>query len=235
VERRGPQGPVGEAVRVAATRTRTAQRSNRTRQASSTSGRPPPVLGDMGRSRRRPDGVSRRRAGWRLSPQSSAHVRPCALAPEWERFASFVPNELADLSLVDAYARLLFAPDPAVQLEAARNWCSREDTHMGLAPDSTARISLEPELRAGVRSTGHPLLEQRRVSRRDRADGQRRSARRNTWQADRRPLRRQLPDRDSVAAVQGMGDGGVGRCRRRRPWWWLDDPDIEEALLQVTS
>ena len=64
-------------------------------------------------------------------------------APEWERFASFVPEHLAHLPLVDAYARLLFDPDPAVQLEAARNWCSWEDTHMGLAPDSTARLSLE--------------------------------------------------------------------------------------------
>jgi len=64
-------------------------------------------------------------------------------APEWERFASFVPDRFRDLPLVEAYARLLFDPDPEVQLEAARNWCLWEDTHMGLAPDSTARLSLE--------------------------------------------------------------------------------------------
>jgi len=64
-------------------------------------------------------------------------------APEWERFASFVPDRFRDLPLVEAYARLLFDPDPEVRFEAAKNWCLWEDTHMGLAPDSTARLSLE--------------------------------------------------------------------------------------------
>ena len=71
-------------------------------------------------------------------------------APEWERFASFVPERFRDLPLVEAYARLLFDPDPQTRLEAARNWCVWEDTHMGLAPDSTARLSLEdPEFQLG--------------------------------------------------------------------------------------
>lgn len=64
-------------------------------------------------------------------------------APEWERFASFVPAELADLRLVEAYARLLFDPDPGVRAAAAHEWCIWEDTHMGLAPGAGPRLQLE--------------------------------------------------------------------------------------------
>ncbi|MGD2043292.1 MAG: prolyl aminopeptidase [Acidimicrobiia bacterium] len=64
-------------------------------------------------------------------------------APEWERFASFVPVELADLPLVEAYNHLLFDPDPEVCAAAAHEWCIWEDTHMGLAPDSGPRLQLE--------------------------------------------------------------------------------------------
>src|SRR5215831_2325671 len=40
---------------------------------------------------------------------------------EWDRFASAVPDTLRHLALVDAYATLLFDPDPAIRAHAARN------------------------------------------------------------------------------------------------------------------
>lgn len=64
-------------------------------------------------------------------------------APQWQRFASFVPEELSDLPLVDAYARMLFDPDPGMSASAAYEWCRWEDTHMGLAPGSGPRLQLE--------------------------------------------------------------------------------------------
>ena len=54
---------------------------------------------------------------------------------EWERFAAAVPSRLRDRPLVDAYADLLFDPDPAVQAHAAKEWCAWEDAHVSLAPD----------------------------------------------------------------------------------------------------
>jgi proline iminopeptidase len=53
---------------------------------------------------------------------------------EWDRFASFVPGRLRHLPLVDAYAALLFDPDPAVRDQAAREWCAWEDAHVSLTP-----------------------------------------------------------------------------------------------------
>jgi len=53
---------------------------------------------------------------------------------EWCRFRDGVPAEERDGSLVDAYARLLGGPDPAVRDKAARDWCAWEDTHVSLAP-----------------------------------------------------------------------------------------------------
>ncbi len=54
---------------------------------------------------------------------------------EWDRFAAAVPPALGHLPLVDAYATLLFDPDPAVRDHAAREWCAWEDAHVSLAPD----------------------------------------------------------------------------------------------------
>jgi len=54
---------------------------------------------------------------------------------EWDRFAGAVPPTLRHLPLVDAYATLLFDPDPAVRGHAAREWCAWEDAHVSLAPD----------------------------------------------------------------------------------------------------
>jgi proline iminopeptidase len=53
---------------------------------------------------------------------------------EWDRFAAAVPEGLRHLPLVDAYAALLFDPDPAVREHAAREWCAWEDAHVSLAP-----------------------------------------------------------------------------------------------------
>lgn len=64
-------------------------------------------------------------------------------APQWERFASFVPSELAHLPIVAAYNRLLFDIDPQVRADAALEWCIWEDTHMSLAPDSSPGLQLE--------------------------------------------------------------------------------------------
>jgi proline iminopeptidase len=50
---------------------------------------------------------------------------------EWTRFRDGVPDAERDGRLVDAYARLLNNPDPAVHEKAARDWCAWEDTHMG--------------------------------------------------------------------------------------------------------
>lgn len=53
---------------------------------------------------------------------------------QWDRFASAVPEPLRHLRPVDAYATLLFDPDPAVREHAAREWCAWEDAHVSLAP-----------------------------------------------------------------------------------------------------
>ena len=53
---------------------------------------------------------------------------------EWERFTAAVPDRLRNLRLVDAYATLLFDPDPAVRDNAAREWCAWEDAHISLTP-----------------------------------------------------------------------------------------------------
>lgn len=53
---------------------------------------------------------------------------------EWDRFAAAVPKTLRHLPLVDAYATLLFDPDPVVRAHAAREWCAWEDAHISLTP-----------------------------------------------------------------------------------------------------
>ena len=53
---------------------------------------------------------------------------------EWDRFSAAVPDGLRDLPLVDAYASMLFDPDPVVREHAAREWCAWEDAHVSLTP-----------------------------------------------------------------------------------------------------
>jgi len=67
---------------------------------------------------------------------------------EWERFAAAVPDTLQHLPLVDAYATLLFDPDPIVREHAALAWCAWEDTHISLTSGHTANPRFEdPEFR----------------------------------------------------------------------------------------
>ncbi|MGI5268352.1 hypothetical protein ACQEUU_04320 [Nonomuraea sp. CA-218870] len=54
---------------------------------------------------------------------------------EWERFRDAVPADLRGERLVDAYARLLADPDPAVREKAARDWCDWEDSHVRVHAD----------------------------------------------------------------------------------------------------
>jgi proline iminopeptidase len=56
---------------------------------------------------------------------------------EWARFRDAVPEAERDGSLVDAYARLLGDPDPAVREKAAADWCEWEDTHVAIASQRT--------------------------------------------------------------------------------------------------
>ncbi len=53
---------------------------------------------------------------------------------QWYRFAGAVPEEMQHLSLVDAYATLLFHSDPDVREWAASEWCAWEDAHVSLTP-----------------------------------------------------------------------------------------------------
>jgi proline iminopeptidase len=67
---------------------------------------------------------------------------------EWDRFAGFVPDRLRHLRLVDAYAELLFDPDPEVREQAAIEWCTWEDAHMSLTPgDGPGLADEDPEFR----------------------------------------------------------------------------------------
>jgi proline iminopeptidase len=67
---------------------------------------------------------------------------------EWDRFAGAVPPALRHLRLVDAYATLLFDPDPEVRDHAAREWCAWENAHVSLAPNYTPNPRYEdPEYR----------------------------------------------------------------------------------------
>lgn len=53
----------------------------------------------------------------------------------WEQFVSLVPEQERGGDLAAAYARLLDHPDLQVREQAARAWCTWEDTHVSLAPD----------------------------------------------------------------------------------------------------
>jgi proline iminopeptidase len=72
--------------------------------------------------------TSRREVGW------LTHDVGRVFPQEWERFSAAVPDTLRHLPLVDAYATMLFDPDPIVRDQAARAWCAWEDAHVSLAP-----------------------------------------------------------------------------------------------------
>lgn len=56
---------------------------------------------------------------------------------EWARFRAGVPESERDGDLVAAYARLLEDPDQQVRNEAARSWCTWEDTVLSLEDGAT--------------------------------------------------------------------------------------------------
>ena len=56
------------------------------------------------------------------------------LPQAWERFRDGVPSQDRDGDLVEAYARLLDDPDPAIRERAARDWCDWEDAVVSLEP-----------------------------------------------------------------------------------------------------
>jgi proline iminopeptidase len=67
---------------------------------------------------------------------------------EWDRFAAAVPAALGHLPLVDAYATMLFDPDPKLREEAARAWCAWEETHISLTPNHRRNARFDdPEFR----------------------------------------------------------------------------------------
>jgi proline iminopeptidase len=67
---------------------------------------------------------------------------------EWDQFSAAVPEQLRDLPLVDAYATLLFDPDPSVRDKAAHEWCAWEDAHVSLTPGHSPNPRFEdPEFR----------------------------------------------------------------------------------------
>ncbi len=61
---------------------------------------------------------------------------------EWDHFVELVPEAERRGDLAAAYARLLASPDVALREEAARRWCTWEDTHMSLGPDYTPHLAV---------------------------------------------------------------------------------------------
>jgi proline iminopeptidase len=72
--------------------------------------------------------TSRREVRWITEDVGRIFPREC------ERFSAEVPAALKDRPLVDAYAKMLFDPDPTVRDSAAQEWCAWEDAHVSLAP-----------------------------------------------------------------------------------------------------
>ena len=67
---------------------------------------------------------------------------------EWERFASYVPDGLKGMRIVDAYAALLFADDPSASANAAEAWCAWEESHVSLTPGyAPNKRFLDPDFR----------------------------------------------------------------------------------------
>jgi proline iminopeptidase len=69
---------------------------------------------------------------------------------EWRAFRGHVPGRLRHLRLVDAYAELLFDPDPDVHHAAAAAWCRWEDAHVATAPGAATNPRYDdPRFRLG--------------------------------------------------------------------------------------
>ena len=81
------------------------------------------------------------------------------LFPEqWERLRAGVPAADRDGDIVEAYARMLHDPDPAVRRRAALDWCTWESATPDWPPTpGLASTVHRSRLRAGVRTPGDPL------------------------------------------------------------------------------
>jgi proline iminopeptidase len=55
---------------------------------------------------------------------------------QWERLRNAVPDERRNLDIVEAYAQLLFDPDPDVRERAAYEWCLWESATPSWPPSS---------------------------------------------------------------------------------------------------
>jgi proline iminopeptidase len=55
---------------------------------------------------------------------------------EWARFRAGVPPADRNADLVAAYHRLLQEPDPAIHLQAARDWCAWESAFVSVDPEA---------------------------------------------------------------------------------------------------
>jgi proline iminopeptidase len=59
---------------------------------------------------------------------------------EWAEFRAGVPEPDRDGDLVEAYARLMESPDPAVRRKAAADWLAWEDAVISLEPNGTQNV-----------------------------------------------------------------------------------------------
>ncbi|MEZ4521397.1 MAG: prolyl aminopeptidase [Thermomicrobiales bacterium] len=67
---------------------------------------------------------------------------------EWDNFVRAIPERLRHLRPVDAYAEMLFDPDPEVRDQAAIDWCTWEDAHVSFTPGAGPSLRYEdPEFR----------------------------------------------------------------------------------------
>jgi proline iminopeptidase len=64
---------------------------------------------------------------------------------EWERFRAYLPEGERDGDLVDAYARRMEHPDPAVRLRTAQEWTAWEDAVVSLEPQGTPGVYSDRE------------------------------------------------------------------------------------------
>jgi proline iminopeptidase len=88
--------------------------------------------------------TSRREVRWLTEGEGVGRIFP----DQFERFAAAVPRQFKERPMVDAYARMLFAPDPATREHAAKAWCAWEDAHVSLTPGHTPNPRFEnPEFR----------------------------------------------------------------------------------------
>ena len=88
---------------------------------------------------------------------------------QWARFRAGVPPAERDGDLVAAYYRLLQDPDPAIHMQAAKDWCAWEAALVSVDPEATPEpAAIAARLSARVCTHRDPLFSpQRLAGRRD--------------------------------------------------------------------